>query len=60
MELLPNCYTELCINGRWFHYNHDKKSVFMLNGSNPLSFELEIAPTTEEELEAHLTNIAAF
>ncbi len=32
MELLPNCYTDLCINGKWFHYDHGELSVFMLNG----------------------------
>ncbi|QFU23828.1 hypothetical protein FM038_017755 [Shewanella eurypsychrophilus] len=58
MELLPNCYTDLCINGKWFHYDHGEKSVFMLNGSSPLSFELESLPTTENELELHLTSIS--
>ncbi|QLE84775.1 MULTISPECIES: hypothetical protein [Shewanella] len=54
MELLPNCYTDLCINGKWFHYDHGELSVFMLNGGSPLTFELERAPQTEDELEAHL------
>lgn len=58
MELLPNCYTDLCINGKWFHYDHGESSVFMLNGSSPLSFELESLPKTEDELEIHLNNIS--
>ncbi|WOT04445.1 hypothetical protein [Shewanella youngdeokensis] len=58
MELLPNCYTDLCINGKWFHYDHGADSVFMLNGSVPLSFELDSLPKTEDELESHLTAIA--
>ncbi|RTR34528.1 hypothetical protein [Shewanella atlantica] len=59
MELLPNCYTDLCINGKWFHYDHGESSVFMLNGGDPLTFELESLPTTEDELEQHLTVISS-
>lgn len=59
MELLPNCYTDLCINGKWFHYDHGESSVFMLNGGAPLTFELESLPTTEDELEQHLTVISS-
>ncbi|RTR38370.1 hypothetical protein EKG38_12665 [Shewanella canadensis] len=59
MELLPNCYTDLCINGKWFHYDHGESSVFMLNGGDPLTFELETLPTTEDELEQHLTVISS-
>ena len=58
MELLPDCYTDLCINGKWFHYDHGDMAVFMLNGSSPLSFALDTMPTTEGELEMHLTNIS--
>lgn len=58
MELLPNCYTDLCVNGKWFHYDHGESSVFMLNGSEPLTFELERQPATEEELELRLSQIA--
>jgi len=59
MELLPNCYTDLCINGKWFHYDHGESSVFMLNGGDPLTFELESLPTTEDELEKHLAVISS-
>nr|WP_237524153.1 hypothetical protein [Shewanella sp. KX20019] len=59
MELLPNCYTDLCVNGKWFHYDHGASSVFMLNGSKPLSFELNSLPKTEDELETHLSHIAS-
>lgn len=58
MELLPNCYTDLCINGKWFHYDHGELSVFMLNGGDPLTFELVSLPKTEDELEQHLTVIS--
>ncbi|MCG9711208.1 hypothetical protein L1D32_06100 [Shewanella insulae] len=54
MELRPNCYTDICVNGKWFHYDHGDHSVFMLNGGDPLTFELSELPTTEAELEAHL------
>ncbi|MGS0676645.1 hypothetical protein [Shewanella sp. 0m-4] len=59
MELLPNCYTDLCVNGKWFHYDHGTHSVFMLNGSKPLTFELNSLPSTEDELEMHLTAISS-
>ncbi|GIU41526.1 hypothetical protein TUM4438_06020 [Shewanella sairae] len=58
MELLPNCYTDLCVNGKWFHYDHGENSVFMLNGSAPVTFELNSLPKTEGELEMHLEAIS--
>ncbi|MEC4727003.1 hypothetical protein HWQ46_15760 [Shewanella sp. D64] len=58
MELLPNCYTDLCINGKWFHYDHGESSVFMLNGGDPLTFELKTLPKTENELAQHLITIS--
>ena len=58
MKLLPNCYTDLCINGKWFHYDHGESSVFMLNGGDPLTFKLASLPKTEGELEQHLTLIS--
>lgn len=58
MELQANCYTDLCVNGKWFHYDHGERSVFMLNGGCPLTFELDSLPTTEAELEAHLNIIS--
>lgn len=59
MELLPNCYTDLCVNGKWFHYDHGDTSVFMLNGGSPITFELEGQPTTESELEEYLDTITS-
>lgn len=59
MELLPNCYTDLCIGGKWFHYEHGEESVFMLNGSSPVTFKLAKLPKTEIELEMHLNTISA-
>ncbi|MFC1503323.1 hypothetical protein ACFL53_03080 [Pseudomonadota bacterium] len=59
MELLPNCYTDLCVNGKWFHYDHGDTSVFMLNGGSPITFELGAQPTTEAELENYLSTIVS-
>ncbi|GIU43905.1 hypothetical protein TUM4630_08340 [Shewanella algidipiscicola] len=58
MELQANCHTDLCVNGKWFHYDHGEGSVFMLNGGSPLTFELDSLPTTEAELEAYLSIIS--
>lgn len=57
MELLPNCYTDICVNGKWFHYDHGDTSAYMLNGGSPITFDLGGKPTTEAELEEYLTII---
>ncbi len=59
MELLPNCYTDLCVDGKWFHYDHGDNEVFMLAGACPVTFELASQPATEAELEQHLQEITS-
>lgn len=60
MDLLqdPKCYTDVCIDGYWFHYDHCSTHVYRLRGSVPQEFELEREPKTEEELFAMLEGIA--
>ncbi|WP_199911771.1 hypothetical protein [Dongshaea marina] len=58
LKMLPNCYTDLCVHGKWFHYDHGDHTVYMLNGGCPPTFELGTVPQTEEELEQLLEPIA--
>lgn len=53
MELLkdPRCYTDVCLNGKWFHHDHCTPTVYMLKGGNPVYFNLPKIPETESELE---------
>lgn len=46
----PRCYTDLCIDGYWYHYDHCGTSVYQLRGGHSPSIELEEEPKTEEEL----------
>ncbi|WP_394130056.1 hypothetical protein [Shewanella maritima] len=52
MELkkCTRCYTNVCVNGRWFHHDHLTDTAFMLNGSDPINVKLPDVPTTENEL----------
>jgi hypothetical protein len=58
MKLLmqPKCYTDICLHGKWFHHDHGSTSAYML-GSREI-FELEMMPTTDEELELCIEPIA--
>jgi len=54
----PRCYTDMCIDGVWFHYDHCGTKVYMLKGESAPEFDLAGEPTTEEELLALLEPIA--
>ncbi|MGY5451668.1 hypothetical protein ACVFI8_12090 [Agarivorans sp. MS3-6] len=58
MELIqdPRCYTDVCIDGQWFHYDHCGTSAYMLKGGVSAGIELEKIPATENELIALLSN----
>lgn len=60
MDLLknPRCYTDVCVEGYWFHYDHCGTSVYRLRGSDPQEFQLSKEPNTEEELFGMLKDIA--
>ncbi|MGF1704229.1 hypothetical protein L4D09_28540 [Photobacterium makurazakiensis] len=53
MELIkdPKCYTDLCLNGKWFHHDHCTTKAYMLHGGACYDIELNKMPTTESELE---------
>lgn len=47
----PRCYTDMCINGKWFHHDHCTTTAYMLKGGATACFDLGKMPTTESELE---------
>lgn len=51
----PRCYTDVCIDGRWFHHDHCTTRVYMLKGGAECELELAKTPSTEDEL-VHLIN----
>lgn len=53
----PRCYTDVCVNGKWFHYDHCTQNAYMLMGGNSPSIELAKIPETEIELIEMLSNI---
>lgn len=55
----PRCYTDVCIEGKWFHYDHCGTKVYMLKGGNAPEFDLAAEPTTEEELYTYLEPIVS-
>lgn len=58
MELIkdPRCYTDMCLDGKWFHHDHCTPTVYMLRGGDPVQLNLSRVPETENELEALLTD----
>ncbi len=46
----PRCYTDVCINGTWFHHDHCTNTAYALAGGNSPHIELDKTPETEEEL----------
>ncbi|WP_447749325.1 hypothetical protein [Aeromonas veronii] len=64
----PRCYTDVCIDGKWYHYDHCSTNVYMLMGgaapSLQLAYEpsLQLAyePSSEEELIEMLQQLGRF
>lgn len=46
----PRCYTDVCIDGKWYHYDHCTTKAYMLKGGAAPTVELAKIPTTESEL----------
>lgn len=46
----PRCYTDVCVNGKWFHHDHCTSSAYMLKGGASCEVELKKTPETESEL----------
>jgi len=54
----PRCYTDVCVNGKWFHYDHCGTTAYMLKGGASAQVELSKEPSTENELVSLLSDIA--
>ncbi|PSU50158.1 hypothetical protein C9J12_05320 [Photobacterium frigidiphilum] len=52
MKLIQDtrCYTDVCVNGKWFHHDHCTTTAYMLKGGASSNIELAKMPTTESEL----------
>ncbi|MFA0411157.1 hypothetical protein AB4505_23650 [Vibrio splendidus] len=46
----PRCYTDVCVDGKWFHYDHCGTLAYMLKGGASAVIELAREPATEGEL----------
>ncbi|PWI32476.1 hypothetical protein DI392_15610 [Vibrio albus] len=46
----PRCYTDVCVDGKWFHHDHCTDSAYMLKGGAAPDVSLHKVPETEEEL----------
>ncbi|MCC4856878.1 hypothetical protein AB4179_12505 [Vibrio lentus] len=54
----PRCYTDVCVDGKWFHYDHCGTQAYMLKGGSSAVIELAKEPVTEGELVEMLQGIA--
>lgn len=52
----PRCYTDVCLEGKWYHYDHCGTTAYMLKGGSPEEIELANEPATESELIELLLN----
>ncbi|MCF8778368.1 hypothetical protein LZU85_06105 [Vibrio sp. IRLE0018] len=46
----PSCYTDVCIDGKWYHYDHCGTTAYMLKGGSSEEIKLSREPSTENEL----------
>ncbi|ENK2093236.1 hypothetical protein AB3A53_002055 [Vibrio vulnificus] len=46
----PRCYTDVCIEGKWYHYDHCGTTAYMLKGGCSEEIQLSREPSTESEL----------
>ncbi|MGE6225404.1 hypothetical protein D3C76_1457650 [compost metagenome] len=53
----PRCYTDVCIDGKWYHYDHCSTHAYMLMGGAAPSLQLACEPGSEEELIAMLQQL---
>ena len=56
----PKCYTDVCIDGKWYHYDHCVTRVYMLKGGASAEFDLNSEPLTEGELINQIKQISPF
>lgn len=59
MELKPceKCYTDLCLDGKWYHHDHLTDKAYVLNGGSSLLINLSKVPQTEDELVSLLSDV---
>lgn len=50
LERDPRCYTDVCIDGKWYHYDHCSTHVYMLMGGAAPSMTLAYEPSSEAGL----------
>lgn len=43
----PRCYTDVCIDGKWYHYDHCSTHVYMLMGAPPPACSLPMNPAAK-------------
>lgn len=56
LHMEEKCYTDICIEGKWFHHDHGQTTAYMLGYKEV--FELGFMPTTEQALTDSLQQIA--
>ncbi|CAK3666349.1 MULTISPECIES: hypothetical protein [Vibrio] len=54
----PRCYTDVCVDGKWFHYDHCGTRAYMLKGGASAVIKLAREPSTEGELVEMLQGVA--
>jgi len=53
----PKCYTDVCVNGFWYHHDHGSTKAYVLRGGASPEVLLEREPNTEDELVSMLRNL---
>ena len=54
----PRCYTDVCVDGLWYHYDHCSTKAYILRGGASPEVELTKEPQTESELIVMLKNLS--
>jgi hypothetical protein len=54
----PKCYTDVCVNGLWYHYDHCSTKAYVLRGGASPEINLDTEPKTESELISMLEDLA--
>ncbi|MEZ8823724.1 hypothetical protein [Vibrio sp. 10N.261.55.A7] len=54
----PRCYTDVCVDGYWYHYDHCSTRAYVLKGGSSPELTLSKEPKTESELISLLRDIS--
>jgi hypothetical protein len=61
MNMVNKCNVDMiCIDGKWYHYDHGSTNVYMLMGGAAPSLQLAYEPSSEEELIEMLQQLGRF